>query len=48
MKWTPGTLALVTAAVLVTLVAVGVGYVVHHDSDTVSNPRSTRTTPAPG
>ena len=46
MKWTPGTLALVTAAVFVTLVAVGVGYVVHHDSDTVSNPRSTRTTPA--
>jgi len=46
VKWTPGTLALVTAAIFVTLVAVGVGYVVHHDSDTVSNPHSTRTTPA--
>ena len=47
MKWTPGTLALVTAAVFVTLVAVGVGYVVHQDSGTVSNPRPTRTTSAP-
>jgi len=47
VRWTPGTLALVTAAVLVTLVAVGAGYVVHHDSDTVSHPGAVRTTPAP-
>ena len=47
MKWTHGRLALVTAAVLVTLVAVGVGYVVQHDSGTVSNPQPTRTTPLP-
>jgi hypothetical protein len=36
MKWTPGAMALVTAAVFVTLVAVGVGYVVHSDSDRAS------------
>jgi hypothetical protein len=47
VKWTPGRLALVTAAVLVTLVAVGVGYVVHQDSGTVSNPPPTQTTPVP-
>ncbi|NUR06695.1 MAG: hypothetical protein HOQ45_06770 [Nocardioidaceae bacterium] len=35
MKWTPGAMALLTAAVLVTLVAVGIGYVVH------SEPRDT-------
>lgn len=33
MKWTPGVLALVTAASFTTLVAVGVGYVVHVDPD---------------
>jgi hypothetical protein len=47
VKWTPGRLALVTAAVLVTLVAVGVGYLVHQDSGTVSNPPPTQTTPVP-
>ena len=36
MKWTPGVLALVTAAVFVALVGIGVAYVVHQDSDQVS------------
>ena len=53
MKWTPGVMALVTAAVFVTLVAVGVGYVVHSDTqdaslvNSASLPSSGRTTQAP-
>ena len=47
MKFTPGVLATVTAAVFVTLVAVGIGYVVHSDDDQVSgDQRPTRSTPA--
>ncbi len=48
MKWTPGVLALVTAACFATLVAVGIGYVVHADPDQAalarSVPRTTDTT----
>jgi hypothetical protein len=36
VKWTPGVTALVTAAVFVTLVAVGVGYVVHSEPQDAS------------
>ena len=46
MKWTPGALALVTAACFATLVAVGVGYVVHADPDQAALARAVpRTTP---
>jgi Endonuclease/Exonuclease/phosphatase family len=49
VKWTPGVLALVTAACFVTLVAVGVGYVVHSDPDQAAlvrtEPESTPASP---
>ena len=51
MKWTPGTMALVTAASFVTLIAVGLGYVVHAEPDvadlTVGQPRATATSASP-
>ncbi len=47
MKVSPGVLATATAAVFVTLVAVGIGYVVHNDDDRVTgDQRPTRSTPA--